>query len=360
MARLRNSDALLVRLPNWLGDFVMAEPVVDSLAQAARDGRIRRLALVAPERFYDLFSGRFEGVARLAPGANWRGFDAALFLDGSLGSVLRALRFGIHERWGWNSGARGIALTSGFNPARERGRVPVGLGVKGRGLRALPRYFANTANELVCSLGVPVVDRSPRLASSTGARSSVAARLREFGVDPSQPYWALDASARPDSAKAPGAELWAAALRRADLDLLPPIVLLSAPGEGSVASALAQELQHPNVHLFDDLPPTLGELLALIEGCEVFLGPDSGPRHLATACDKPQVILCGPTDPRHTCGDNGKTKILRIETGCGPCHLERCPLPEDLHKHCMGDIDPAAIAAALHEVHAWGSLHGVS
>lgn len=354
MARLRSTDALLLRLPNWLGDFVMAEPLVDALSRASEGGGLRRLALVAPERFYDLFAGRFEGVARLAPGAAWGGFDAALFLDGSLGSVLRAMRFGIRERWGWSSGGRGAVLTAGFTPALERGGLPTGLGMKGRGRRALPRYFASAANELVGSLGVPVVDRAPRLRSGQGARRSVNQRLRDFGLEPGEPYWALDASARPDSAKAPGAALWATALRRADLSSLPPIVLLSAPGESSVARALARELGHPKVHLFDDLPPTLGELLAVVEGCELFIGPDSGPRHLATACARPQVILCGPTDPRHTGGDNGQTRILRIETGCGPCHLERCPLPEELNQHCMGDIDPAAIAEALH-----GSLAGL-
>ncbi len=358
MARLQSSDALLVRLPNWLGDFVMVEPVVDALAQATQAGRIRRLALAAPERFYDLFGSRFEGVARLSPGASWRGFDVALFLDGSLGSVLRAVRCSVRERWGWSSGGRGLALTAGFAPAKERGGVPLSLGVKGRGQRHLPRYFASAANELVGSFGIPVMDRAPALKSTSGARRSVAARLQGFGLEPGQGYLVLDASARPDSAKAANHELWAAALRRADLDSLPPIVLLSAPGEASVARALAKELDYPRVHLFDDLPPTLGELLAVIEGCELFLGPDSGPRHLATACDRPQVILCGPTDPRHTGGDNRKTELLRIETGCGPCHLERCPLPDDLYGHCMGDIDPQQIAAALHG--ALGAVPSVS
>jgi heptosyltransferase-2 len=347
MARLLEQDALLLRLPNWLGDFVMAEPAIDALARAQSRGQFRRLALVAPERFYDLIEGRFEGVARLAPGADWRGFDASLFLNGSMGCVMKAWRAGIYERWGWNSGLRQLALSEGFMPALERGGLPVGLGQKGRGERRLPRDFGACVNELVGTCGVSVVDRAPRLSAGAGARRSVLARLEDFGLQPQAPYWVLDASARKDSAKAPQAELWHAALERTDLNELPPLILLSAPGESSIARALAQQLSHPRVHLFDDLPPTLGELLAVIESAQLFVGPDSGPRHLASACGVPQVVLYGPTDPRHTAGHNRRTLGLRVEVDCGPCHQEQCPLPGDDRGHCMSGISAEELAGAL-------------
>lgn len=348
MARLLEKDALLLRLPNWLGDFVMAEPAIEALAGAQARGHFRRLALVAPERFYDLIEGRFEGVARLAPGADWRGFDASLFLNGSTRCVLKAWRAGIQERWGWNSGWRGLALSEGFTPALERGGLPLGLGQKGRGLRRLPRDFGACVNELVGTCGVSVEDRAPRLSASAGAHRSVRTRLEEFGLQAGAPYWVLDASARPDSAKAPEAELWHAALEQVDMSELPPLILLSAPGESSTARALAQQLSHPHVHLYDDLPPTLGELLAVIEGAQLFMGPDSGPRHLANACAKPQIVLFGPTDPRHTAGHNRRTLGLRVEVDCGPCHQEQCPIPGANRGRCMSEISSQEIAGALH------------
>lgn len=347
MARLRQTDRLLVRLPSWLGDFVMAEPALDALALELQRGRLERLAFVAPDRFFDLLAGRFEGVERLDPEGSWRGFNAALFLDGSMRSVLNAISAGIRERWGWTHGLRSLVLTSGFRPAREGGGVPLGLGVKGRGARRLPRPFGSACNELLNSLGLAVEDRAPRLRGSSGAREAVSARLATLGLEQDEAYVALDVSARPASAKAAPASLWAQAIQGAAWRGSTRVVLLAAPGEASLARELWDLLGDDSVLLFDAPPPSLSELLAVIEGSVLFVGTDSGPRHLAGAVGRPAVVLCGPTDPRHTADHNGATQVLRIEVPCGPCHLERCPLPEPQRGRCMSEIPSVQIADAL-------------
>lgn len=351
MARLRDTDALLVRMPNWLGDFVMAEPVVASLARACREGRFERLALAGPERFFDLFAGRFEGIARLDKDGDWRGYDAALFLDGSWRSLWRAMRAGIDVRLSWASGGRFVLATESVRPALERGGVPLGLGARGRFPRRLPRPFGSACAELTGLLGVPVIERAPRLVASDVAKRAAGHRLEDLGLPAGSPYLLLDASARPDSAKAAPASLWIEVLDRLARAGAPPVVLASAPGESVVARELHAAADPKRTFLFDVPPPTLGELLALVEDCELFMGTDSGPRHLAVASGRPAVILCGPTDPRHTADHTGDTWILRRQVDCGPCHEEVCPLEELPDRGaCMATLEVDAIVEAANRV----------
>jgi ADP-heptose:LPS heptosyltransferase len=345
MTRLRDGDRLLLRLPSWLGDLVMAEPVVDALHGALLDGRLGALSLAGPPRFLELLAEAAPRARRLGPDDDWRGHDAALFLDGSLRSVLRAWRAGIGERFGWTDGGRGLLLTGGMRPALERGGTPLDLGMHGGGRRRLPRPFGAAAAELCGLLGVAVVDRAPRLRATLDARAAVAARLRGLGLDPEEPYLVLDATGRPGSAKAAPPGLWAAALELVPRGA-PPLVVLSAPGEEAPARELAGRLGAP---LYDDPPPTLPELLAVVEGARLFLGADSGPRHLATATGRRQVVLFGPTDPRHTADHTERTTRLRRRVDCGPCHLERCPLPAPRTVRCFTGIDPARIAGAIRD-----------
>ena len=98
---------LILRLPSWLGDFVMAEPVVRA-AWEQSDGSSpgpRPLSLLGPSAFLRLFEGRFVGAARIAlAGAelpeHYAGHDSALFLNGSLRSVLVAARARVPTRIG--------------------------------------------------------------------------------------------------------------------------------------------------------------------------------------------------------------------------------------------------------------------
>ena len=105
MSRLRDGDRVALRLPNWLGDFVMAEPLVNALHERERAGR-GPTTLIGPARPLALFDGRFESLSRVPLGAgrdervaDWRGHDAAVFLNASFESAARA----------WLAVARGAA-----------------------------------------------------------------------------------------------------------------------------------------------------------------------------------------------------------------------------------------------------------
>lgn len=331
---------LLVRMPRWVGDAVLAEPTLRALhAELGADltlaGSPPLLGLLAP----GLPRARRLEVGRRPEARSWRGHDAALLLDGSFASALAALRAGIPRRVGWSSGGRGPLLTEGLEPPRERGRTPLGLGRAGRWPRRLPRPFGASCVELAGRLGVAVGPRRPRLLVPEGAREAVRARRGEVG-----PYLVLQAGARPGSAKGHPPERWRAVLRRLrERGLDAPIFVLGGPGEESVCRAAAEGT---DARVVADPVADLPELAAWCAEARLVLGCDGGPRHVAAAVGAPRVTLLGPTDPRHTTETRLDETLLRVEVPCGPCHRERCPLPGERHLACHTRIDPHAIAAA--------------
>jgi ADP-heptose:LPS heptosyltransferase len=65
---------------------------------------------------------------------------------------------------------------------------------------------------------------------------------------------------------------------------------------------------------------SLGDLAALFEACDLFLGSDSGPLHLASLVGTPVVQLLGPTDPVENRPWPGTpSRSLRVPVGCSPC-----------------------------------------
>ena len=71
----------------------------------------------------------------------------------------------------------------------------------------------------------------------------------------------------------------------------------------------------------------VGELIALVKRCHVFVTSDSAPLHIASAVGTPFVALFGPTDPRrHVEAPQGPFSVLWKEVKCSPCYLKKCPI----------------------------------
>ncbi len=343
---------VLVRMPSWLGDFVMAEPVVRALHERWSHANCAdRITLVGPARFLALLSSLEADGVRFVPlerGATpdvrvWRGHDVALLLDGSWRSAWAAFRARIRERAGFASGGRTALLTQWIVPARERGGKPLGIGLPGSWPRRLPRPFTSACVELAAACALEVKLRSPILTVDEAARERVRARIGHgsrgtVGVR----RVLVHAGSRPDSAKGVPAEQWAGILRSmGDAD----IVLTCGPGEE--ANARNVKALVPSATLLDDPPLDVAELLAAHELADVVLTSDSGPRHLSQASGVPTFVLCGPTDPRHTSDHDTSVHVLRTEVACGPCHLETCPLAGERRRACMTGIDARPLMNAF-------------
>jgi ADP-heptose:LPS heptosyltransferase len=85
---------------------------------------------------------------------------------------------------------------------------------------------------------------------------------------------------------------------------------------------------------------TLAELVAVIRGARVCVGPDSGPGHIAGAVGTPHVTLFGPTPALRNTPRGSEALALSSQVGCSPCKRRVCP---GLGKICMKLITPESV-----------------
>lgn len=89
------------------------------------------------------------------------------------------------------------------------------------------------------------------------------------------------------------------------------------------------------------------ELIVRLKACRLFVGPDSGPSHLAAALDIPTLVLYSGTNVFQRWRPLAENAdILRSPVPCSPCHLTVCPVQGH---PCMSDIRPEKVVRWLKE-----------
>lgn len=346
-AHLGGGERVLVWLPAWLGDCVMAEPVVAALSARVRRGG-GRLTVVAPLPFWAVLGGPEVGGEEPTP-ADWvdardaRATDAALgraevalLLRGSFRSAWRAFRARVPRRVGYSRDLRAALLTDGMVPARRRFGGKDALAV---------RPFVDDVHELANLVGVPVRRARPEVVVRPAWDRRVVERLAAWNADAERGFVLVNVGGREGSAKAFPA--WAAVLARL-LGAGARVVLVTGPGEEAnldeVLAALPTAPATGQLLAWRDPVADLGELAALGRRARVCLTADGGARHVLAAAGGRLVVLFGPTSPHHTAAHLERTTSLIGTAPCAPCHLERCNQTDV--QRCFQALRPEEIAAA--------------
>ena len=91
---------------------------------------------------------------------------------------------------------------------------------------------------------------------------------------------------------------------------------------------------------------TLTQLASILHICNVFIGNDSGPMHLAAAVGTPTIGLYGPGDPTRFGPVGTKCRTIQSKTDCPPCRGTTCRFGKD---GCMSKIQVADVRQTLEE-----------
>lgn len=108
------------------------------------------------------------------------------------------------------------------------------------------------------------------------------------------------------------------------------------PGERAAVETCRSRMRERSI-----LAPPTGwqELGALIRRCGLWIGNDSGPKHLAVALGVPTVTIFGPTHPATWHPPHGPHAHVEAEgLDCLHCNENICPLQGDRHLRCMRDV----------------------
>ncbi len=100
------------------------------------------------------------------------------------------------------------------------------------------------------------------------------------------------------------------------------IILTWGPGERETVELIAGNLRVPVV--VAKKTSSLLDLAAIFAACDLYVGGDTGPMHLAVAMQTPVVAIFGPTHPQINAPYGAPYRIVRHPLHCSPCRKRSC------------------------------------
>jgi heptosyltransferase-2 len=320
---------LAVLAPNWLGDAVMALPLIRDLRRGFEGAS---LVVVARPSVAPLFS-MVPGVDRIVTLDGKHDVqrlidescDAALLLPNSFASAWLVKRAGIAERWGFSRDLRGPLLTKAFRtPLRYRHQVEYyqALG-RALGLESGPPYAA-----------IDVPDE---------AREAARILLNESGFPADRPFVVFAPGAAYGRAKQWLPERFAELARLLADDEI-ATVLVGARGDMPACEQIARE--SPAIDLCGRTD--LATLAGVLSRARATVANDSGAMHLAAAVGIAVTAIFGPTNDQRTAplqatGDAPAPVVVTTDVSCRPCMLRECPIDH----RCMTRISASRVRNLL-------------
>ncbi len=336
---LQDAEKVYVRLPNWVGDVVLATPFLRALraaaprAQVIAHGKPFQLAIIEGEGLFDraLPLERRGLLGPLREGRRLREAvgvpDVAFLLPNSVSSALIAWTSGAPARVGYRLNGRGPLLTHALAVRRE------GL------FRPVPMVDYYLAQLQHLGADTSAVARRPVLTPSAEARQWAEEFLTRQRLNArGQRLWALNIGGSWET-KQWIPEQAGALVRLLRREGIAPL-LLRGPDEGALAERVCAAAGE-RVPGADEVV-RLGELTAVLERCELLVTTDSGPRHFGIAAGVPVLVLIGSTHPGYTAVDYPALRLVSEQVSCWPCHLKVCPLDF----RCMRRLTADRVAAA--------------
>ena len=328
---------ILVVAPSWIGDTVLAQPLL-KLLHARHAGLA--LDVLAPRWTLPLL-GRMPEV-RLAITSPFTHGDLKLGERYSLGRTLARERYD-----------QVILLPNTFKSALAPffARIPVRTGYIGE----MRHWLLNDARRLDKARLPQIAQRYAALGLPRGEvlgtpLPTVALKVDETGRRAAISRLGLDRG-RPAAALCPGAEFgpakrWPA---RYFAELAQGLAahgcsiwLIGSQNDRQAGAEIEQAAGGVCRNLCGET--TLTEAIDLLATCSLVVSNDSGLMHVAAALGRPLVALYGSSSPDYTPPLSADARILKLDLPCSPCFQRECPLG---HFNCMMQLTPDKVLAAV-------------
>lgn len=324
---------VVVRGTNWVGDAVITVPALRSLRELLPEAHI---TLATRSFAKGIFAGAdfidellvCEG-SLLAQAREWhrRRCDLALLFQNAFAPALIAKLAGVPLRIGYATQGRGWLLTRAVEPPDWRAS------------RHECFYYLNLVSELA-----RLFDREPSnileqapvfdLAVSRERKEQAAATLQGEGIRSDRPLIALCPGSINSRAKRWPVERYAALGDRFVDELQAEVILIGSAAELEVSLAVQTRMTHLPKVLTGKTD--LAQVVAVLSLVDLLVTNDTGPAHVASALNRPTLVIFGPTNPLTTRPYSTAAEILRQPPDCAPCMLRDCPIDH----RCMTAISP--------------------
>jgi heptosyltransferase-2 len=328
---------ILVVGPSWIGDTILAQPLLkllharhpglalDMLAPPwtipllARMSEIRR-AIPNPFGHGDLKLGERRRLGRELAGER---YDQAIVLPNTFKSALVPLFAGIPVRTGYVGEMRHWLLSDARRLDKEQ-------------LPQLAERYAALALPRGEALELPLP--GPFLRIEETARR---ATLERLGLDRARPAAALCPGAEYGPAKRWPARYYAE-LAQGFAARGFSVWLVGSANDRAIGEEIAQAATGICRNLCGET--SLSEAIDVLASSAVVVSNDSGLMHVAAALGRPLVALYGSSSPAYTPPLSRSAQVLKLDLPCSPCFRRECPL---IHFNCMMQLAPDRVLAAV-------------
>jgi heptosyltransferase-2 len=353
------SEQMLVVMPNWIGDAVMATPTLRAIGELYPKARITALVRSSVKPIIDscpwvhrivtvrsrrkgMSDGKRTNPFVLARRLSSGRFDTAVLLPNSFRSALLTCLAGIPRRVGYDRDGRGFLLTDRLLPLRSQGKfVPV----------STRDYYLGIASYL----GAAHSDPAMRLFTRPDHDEQADRVLRKAGFDPGgqQRLVLINPGASYGEAKVWYPERFAAVADRCVREFGAAVAVTGAPRERRILDRVIAAAREKMI----DLPRCgidLTLLKSVVRRSSLMVTNDTGPRHMAAAMGVPVVTVFGPTDPAWTEIGFEAERHVMVKVFCGPCQKKTCPLDH----RCMTQVTPDMVFERAAELLTSGKVIG--
>jgi len=338
MLNRENINKIFIRESNWIGDAIMTTPALAAIKESFSKAEIFVGAnpSVAEILKYNPCIDQFlifdtqllnnSLLGRLKLSRSWRGkynFDLGILFTNSFVSALEIFIMGIPQRIGFDTDGRGLLLTEKIHATPEIIKkhevdyfldLVSGIGIKPHS-RVLTIKFSkedeNFAKDFISQNRLP----STRLLVAMHAGASI--KPKEWL--PERYAKVCDELVRNYNAQ---------------------VVILGSKADEAVSSKIASLAEEKVINLAGKI--SLREATSIIKCCDMFIGNNSGPMHIAAALKVPVVTIFGPAAPEKTAPylEKEKYEIVIKPFTCRPCR-------QNYFKECEPSVNgkPACIEA---------------
>jgi len=336
--RAEEIERVVVRGTNWVGDAVMSVPALRELrrllphahitlaTRSSTEGIFADADFVDKILTYDRLKNPRRAIVQQI--TEWREhrFDCAILFQNAFEAALISFLARVPTRIGYATEGRRLFLTHTLSrPAWHNSRHEI-------------FYYLNIVAELekllLDSSEIERHEPEINLEISETRRRDAAAQLRANGVMLDRPLVALCPGSTNSRAKRWPADRFAAIADRFIEEANASVILVGSPGEADVSDEVSMKMRNRPEILTGRT--TLAEAIAILSLVDVLVTNDTGPAHIASALNRPTLVIFGPTDPTTTRPFSKTAEIIRRPPDCAPCMLRDCPIDH----RCMTAITP--------------------
>ncbi len=333
---------ILVVAPSWIGDTLLAQPllarlkkklpgaVIDALAPGWTAPVLRRMPEINEVIEAPFGHGELGLLARWRLGRSLRsrGYDEAIVLPNTFKSALIPF-------------FAGIPLRAGFVGESRYGLLNLTHKLDAKRLPLMAERYAQLAEKP----GVPPARPLPEVRLRVD-QANLLVTLNRLGLSRAKPVVAFCPGAEYGPAKRWPARHFAVLARKLAAQGC-AVWLFGSEKDSDIGEEIVRSSGGAAANLCGRTD--LASAIDLLSLAEVVVSNDSGLMHVAAGVGRPVVALYGSSSPEHTPPLSASARVVRTGIECSPCFARECPLG---HFKCMNELAPERVMEEIAAVEA--------